>query len=299
MQSSYLSHPPDSNSIAAAALVASNNRNRRRTRIKFDTEQIDLLESAFQKTHYPDVNVVDQLSNKLNISNERISVWFQNRRARFKKEKHHFGHVNEEFSKKDFTTSLITEHEINKCDRNQSDEEKNKSEAKVEIRSNKVSRNIHDVEKKSKEQKEKEIEKYSNHEINSLSSNICHKNLFQTHVYSNSQLNGFVYPNFVYPYMLDQRHYDAYSASQQFTTPVESKENSLIINSRPETPILNEKKNNQVDEPNNSNKHQHHLGENSVLNAEINSSELESNSEQNSEEKEVFFLVKLKRIMPI
>ena len=40
---------------------------------------------TFERTHYPDVNIIDRLSSLLNLSTERISVWFQNRRARFKK----------------------------------------------------------------------------------------------------------------------------------------------------------------------------------------------------------------------
>lgn len=43
------------------------------------------MESTFQKTHYPEIRMVDDLSQMLNLSTERISIWFQNRRARFKK----------------------------------------------------------------------------------------------------------------------------------------------------------------------------------------------------------------------
>jgi hypothetical protein len=46
---------------------------------------LDVLESTFQKTHYPEIRMVDDLSSMLNLSTERISIWFQNRRARFKK----------------------------------------------------------------------------------------------------------------------------------------------------------------------------------------------------------------------
>ena len=48
---------------------------------------IDCLEAIFLKSHYPEVHVVDRLSDKLGLSIERISVWFQNRRAKFKKTK--------------------------------------------------------------------------------------------------------------------------------------------------------------------------------------------------------------------
>jgi hypothetical protein len=43
------------------------------------------LEASFQRTHYPDVNAVDRLAEFLNLSTERISIWFQNRRARYKR----------------------------------------------------------------------------------------------------------------------------------------------------------------------------------------------------------------------
>ena len=46
---------------------------------------MDVLESTFQKTHYPEIRMVDDLSSMLSLSTERISIWFQNRRARFKK----------------------------------------------------------------------------------------------------------------------------------------------------------------------------------------------------------------------
>ena len=45
------------------------------------------MEATFQKTHYPDVAVVDRLSQVLNLGTERISIWFQNRRARYKKDR--------------------------------------------------------------------------------------------------------------------------------------------------------------------------------------------------------------------
>jgi hypothetical protein len=43
------------------------------------------LEATFERTHYPEIRTVDDLSSELNLSIERISIWFQNRRARFKK----------------------------------------------------------------------------------------------------------------------------------------------------------------------------------------------------------------------
>lgn len=60
-------------------------RYRRRSRTTYSKSQLDVLESTFQKTHYPEIRMVDDLSSTLNLSTERISIWFQNRRARFKK----------------------------------------------------------------------------------------------------------------------------------------------------------------------------------------------------------------------
>ena len=61
--------------------------NRRRNRTQFSNSQIESLEAVFEKTHYPEVQLVDRLSEKLNLSIERISIWFQNRRAKHKKSK--------------------------------------------------------------------------------------------------------------------------------------------------------------------------------------------------------------------
>lgn len=60
---------------------------RRRNRVQFTQMQIDAMEAVFDKSHYPEVHVIDRLSDKLGISIERLSIWFQNRRAKFKKSK--------------------------------------------------------------------------------------------------------------------------------------------------------------------------------------------------------------------
>lgn len=65
----------------------STQRSKRRSRTQYTKNQVDGLEAVFIKQHYPEVHLVDKLSEKLNISIEKISVWFQNRRAKFKKSK--------------------------------------------------------------------------------------------------------------------------------------------------------------------------------------------------------------------
>ena len=60
-------------------------RYKRRSRTTYSKSQLDCLEQTFQKSQYPEIKTVDDLSQTLNLSTERISIWFQNRRARFKK----------------------------------------------------------------------------------------------------------------------------------------------------------------------------------------------------------------------
>ncbi|OAF70246.1 hypothetical protein A3Q56_02011 [Intoshia linei] len=60
------------------------NGNRRRRTI-FHAYQIDLFEKVFCKNPYPNILVRNQISKCINISEERIEVWFKNRRAKEKR----------------------------------------------------------------------------------------------------------------------------------------------------------------------------------------------------------------------
>ncbi|CAF0798367.1 unnamed protein product [Didymodactylos carnosus] len=62
---------------------------KKRSRIQYTQQQLHILESTFQLHHYPTVDIVDNLAEGLKLQTQKISVWFQNRRSRMKKESKH------------------------------------------------------------------------------------------------------------------------------------------------------------------------------------------------------------------
>ncbi|KFQ92526.1 Homeobox protein ANF-1, partial [Nipponia nippon] len=76
----------------------------RRPRTAFTRNQIDVLENVFKMNSYPGIDIREELARKLDLDEDRIQIWFQNRRAKLKR-----SHRESQFLmvKNTFTSSLL------------------------------------------------------------------------------------------------------------------------------------------------------------------------------------------------
>ncbi|XP_027622870.1 homeobox expressed in ES cells 1 [Tupaia chinensis] len=76
----------------------------RRPRTAFTQNQIEVLETVFRVNCYPGIDIREDLAKKLNLEEDRIQIWFQNRRAKLKR-----SHRESQFlmAKKNFNTNLL------------------------------------------------------------------------------------------------------------------------------------------------------------------------------------------------
>ncbi|KAK5982254.1 Homeobox protein goosecoid [Trichostrongylus colubriformis] len=103
-------------------------KRKRRHRTIFSEEQLQVLEATFTETHYPDVSLREKLAIQCDLKEERVEVWFKNRRAKERKQKRE--------SDKEGAVQKITASDESDCDLSDEDDATRAKRAKVAAVSN-------------------------------------------------------------------------------------------------------------------------------------------------------------------
>ncbi|KAM6912179.1 homeobox protein goosecoid [Xenentodon cancila] len=81
-------------------LTSLQSRRKRRHRTIFTDEQLEALEGLFSQTKYPDVGAREQLARKVHLREEKVEVWFKNRRAKWRRQKRSSSEESEHVQKR-------------------------------------------------------------------------------------------------------------------------------------------------------------------------------------------------------
>ncbi|XP_023693729.2 uncharacterized protein [Paramormyrops kingsleyae] len=87
----------------------------RRARTTFTPDQLQELENVFRNTHYPDAMTRDLLATRTQLSEGRVQIWFQNRRARWRRSEAKDNPGDEELAGEDPVSEPTTSCRQNRC----------------------------------------------------------------------------------------------------------------------------------------------------------------------------------------
>jgi homeobox protein goosecoid len=71
-------HPQSSSNYFSSFTLTNGQKRKRRHRTIFNEEQLEQLENAFRRTHYPDVVLREEIALRVDLKEERVEVEYLN-----------------------------------------------------------------------------------------------------------------------------------------------------------------------------------------------------------------------------